>query len=79
MEDVRLRFTDEALRVIARHAIKRQTGARGLRSICEHVLLDTMYELPSADDIEEVVVTPEAVEHGSGPTVVRRGQAEASA
>jgi ATP-dependent Clp protease ATP-binding subunit ClpX len=79
MEGVRLRFTDDALRAIAQQAIKRQTGARGLRSICEHVLLDTMYELPSADDIEEVVVTPEAVEHGSGPTIVRRGSAEASA
>ena len=78
-EDVKLRFTDEALRTIARQAIKRGTGARGLRSICEHVLLDTMYELPSADDIEEVVVTPEAIENKAGPTIVRRGQAEASA
>jgi len=78
-ENVKLHFTDEALRAIARQAIKRGTGARGLRSICEHVLLDTMYELPSADDIDEVVVTPEAIDNGSGPTIVRRGQAEASA
>ncbi len=60
-------------------AIKHGTGARGLRSICEHVLLDTMYELPSADDIEEVVVTAETIESGTGPTIVRRGQAEATA
>jgi len=73
LEDVRLEFTEEALRAIARQAIKRGTGARGLRSICEGLLLDTMYELPSADDIVEVVVTPEAVEGGVGPTVVREG------
>ena len=79
LENVRLRFTDDALRAIARSANKHGTGARGLRSICEHVLLDTMYELPSADDIDEVVVTAETIENGTGPTIVRRGQAEATA
>ncbi|HET6352384.1 MAG TPA: ATP-dependent Clp protease ATP-binding subunit ClpX [Coriobacteriia bacterium] len=78
LEDVKLTFTDEALRAISRHAIKRGTGARGLRSICEHMLLDTMYELPGSVDIAEVVVTAETVDSGVGPTVVRQGQAEAS-
>jgi ATP-dependent Clp protease ATP-binding subunit ClpX len=80
LEGVRLTFTDDSLRAIARHAIKHGTGARGLRSICEGILLDTMYELPSANDIDEVVVTQEAVEEDGSPTVVRRGAAaEASA
>jgi len=79
LEDVRLKFTDEALRSIAQQAITHGTGARGLRSICERILLDTMYDLPSESDIDEVVVTREAVEGDVGPTVVRRGQAEASA
>ncbi len=76
LESAKLRFTDDSLRAIARSAIKHGTGARGLRSICEGILLDTMYELPSASDIDEVVVTAEAVESGVAPTVVRRGRAE---
>ncbi len=75
MEDVSLEFTEDALRAIARQAIAHGTGARGLRSICEKTLLDTMYDLPSEDDIETVVVTAEAVDGQGGPTVVRRGSA----
>jgi len=78
LEDVKLTFTPESLQAIAKQAIRRGTGARGLRSICEHMLLDTMYELPSADDIEEIVITPEAVEGSVGPTVVRCGRAESA-
>jgi len=78
-EDVALEFTDDALRAIARQAIKHGTGARGLRSICEGILLDTMYELPSADDIEKVVVTAEAVTGDMPPTVVRLGSAKKEA
>lgn len=76
LEDAKLTFTDEALSAIAHQAIKRQTGARGLRSICEGILLDTMYELPSQSDVDEVVVTAEAVTGTTGPTIVRRGNAE---
>ena len=76
LEDAKLTFTDEALSAIAHQAIKRQTGARGLRSICEGILLDTMYELPSESDVDEVVVTAEAVNGATGPTIVRRGNAE---
>jgi ATP-dependent Clp protease ATP-binding subunit ClpX len=76
LEDVRLEFTADALRAIAHQATKHGTGARGLRSICEAILLDTMYELPGNSDIESVVVTPESVEGVVPPTVVRRGDAE---
>jgi ATP-dependent Clp protease ATP-binding subunit ClpX len=71
LEGVKLRFTDGALRSVARSAIKHGTGARGLRSICEGILLDTMYELPGSVDIEEVVVTEESVDSGVAPSVVR--------
>jgi ATP-dependent Clp protease ATP-binding subunit ClpX len=61
MEDVELTFHEDALKAIARHAIERKTGARGLRSIMEAILLDTMYDLPSLDGVEEVVISEEVV------------------
>ncbi|MFA7440910.1 MAG: ATP-dependent Clp protease ATP-binding subunit ClpX [Sphingomonadaceae bacterium] len=61
MEGVKLTFTDDALREIARRAIQRKTGARGLRSILENILLDTMFELPGMDTIEEVIIDGEVV------------------
>jgi ATP-dependent Clp protease ATP-binding subunit ClpX len=76
LENVKLTFTEDALSAIAHQAIKRRTGARGLRSICEGILLDTMYDLPGESDIDEVVVTAETVNGTAGPTVVRRGNAE---
>jgi ATP-dependent Clp protease ATP-binding subunit ClpX len=76
LEGAKLEFTEDALRAIARQAIKHGTGARGLRSICERLLLDTMYELPSNDDVELVVVTLESVEGAVPPTIVRSGSAE---
>ncbi len=79
LEDVKLTFVEDALLEIAKQAITHGTGARGLRSICERILLDSMYDLPSETDIDEVVVTREAVLGEVDPTVVRRGQAEASA
>jgi ATP-dependent Clp protease ATP-binding subunit ClpX len=78
LEDVELTFTDDALRAVARQAIKHGTGARGLRSILERLLLDTMYDLPSDKDIERVVVTEEAANGDAPPTVVRRGKAESA-
>ncbi|RJE81155.1 ATP-dependent Clp protease ATP-binding subunit ClpX [Paracoccus sp. JM45] len=62
LEGVQLTFTDEALTAIAKRAIKRKTGARGLRSIMEGILLETMFELPGMDTVEEVVVNEDAVE-----------------
>jgi ATP-dependent Clp protease ATP-binding subunit ClpX len=63
MEDVELTFHEDALRAIARHAIERKTGARGLRSIMEGILLDTMYDLPSLEGVEEVVIGKDVVEN----------------
>jgi ATP-dependent Clp protease ATP-binding subunit ClpX len=61
MEGVKLTFAEEALRAVARRAIQRRSGARGLRSIMEDILLETMFELPGLDGVEEVVVNEEAV------------------
>jgi ATP-dependent Clp protease ATP-binding subunit ClpX len=60
-EKVKLKFTDGALCAIAQEALRRKTGARGLRSILEEVMLDTMYELPSRSDVQECLVTEDAV------------------
>lgn len=60
-EKVKLEFTDEALRAIAQEAIRRHTGARGLRSILEEIMLDTMYELPSRNDIQSCLITEDVV------------------
>ncbi|AUM73952.1 ATP-dependent Clp protease ATP-binding subunit ClpX [Paracoccus jeotgali] len=65
LEGVKLSFTDDALTAIAKRAIKRKTGARGLRSIMEDILLDTMFDLPGLDSVEEVVVNEEAVDNPS--------------
>jgi len=69
-EDVHLRFTDGALRAVARQAMKRKSGARGLRSILENVMLDLMYDIPSRDDVEECVINEEVIEQGSAPLMV---------
>jgi hypothetical protein len=70
MEDIKLTFTDDALRGIALKAIARKTGARGLRSILEGILLDTMFELPSLEGVEEVVINREVVDHGNQPLMI---------
>lgn len=69
LENVELEFEEDALRAIAQLAIKRKTGARGLRSICEALLLDTMYELPSNPEITKVTITREMVENNAVPLV----------
>jgi ATP-dependent Clp protease ATP-binding subunit ClpX len=70
IEGVKLTFSSEALIAIARRAIKRKTGARGLRSIMEDILLNTMFELPGMEGVEEVVVNEEAVNNGVQPLLV---------
>ena len=67
MEDVQLSFADEALLAISKKAIERKTGARGLRSIMEGILLDTMFELPSMRGVEEVVISAEVVDGKARP------------
>jgi ATP-dependent Clp protease ATP-binding subunit ClpX len=78
MEDIKLTFPVEALRAIARKAIERKTGARGLRSIMEGILLETMFELPSLKGVEEVVIGPEVVEGGARPLKIYSERAEES-
>src|SRR5687767_4676027 len=70
MENVGLTFTDDALHAVACKAIARKTGARGLRSILEGILLDTMYELPTYESVEEVVVNSEVVEGRAQPLII---------
>ncbi|MFC4270429.1 ATP-dependent Clp protease ATP-binding subunit ClpX [Sneathiella chungangensis] len=67
MENINLTFTDDALTSIARKAIIRKTGARGLRSIMENILLDSMYDLPSLEGVEEIVINAEVVDGGTQP------------
>jgi len=76
MEGVKLRFHDDALKAIADKAIGRKTGARGLRSILEGILLDTMYELPSLTAVQEVVITPDVVEGRARPLYTYSDKAE---
>jgi ATP-dependent Clp protease ATP-binding subunit ClpX len=76
-EDVRLRFTEGALGAVARQAMKRKSGARGLRSILENVMLDLMYDIPSRDDVEECVINEEVIEQGSNPLMVLKQEPEA--
>jgi ATP-dependent Clp protease ATP-binding subunit ClpX len=70
MEDVNLTFTEDALKSVAKKAIKRKTGARGLRSIMEAILLETMFELPSLEGVEEIVVNEEVVEGRAQPLYI---------
>ena len=67
MENVKLSFTKDALLSIADHSIKKKTGARGLRSILENILLDTMYKLPILEGLEEVIVNAEVVKKNREP------------
>ncbi|MEE9342880.1 MAG: ATP-dependent Clp protease ATP-binding subunit ClpX [Gammaproteobacteria bacterium] len=70
MEGAEIEFRDDALRAVARKAMQRKTGARGLRTILENVLLDTMYELPSRDNVQKIVVDERAINGESEPYLV---------
>jgi ATP-dependent Clp protease ATP-binding subunit ClpX len=76
MEDTKLTITNDALKSIARRAIERKTGARGLRSIMEAILLDTMFDLPGLKGVEEVVISPEVVDGGARPLRIYSDRAE---
>ncbi len=76
LEDIRLRFEPEALRAIARRAIDRGTGARGLRSIIEELMLEIMFDLPTRDDVLEVVITRECVEENTPPILILEPEAK---
>ena len=79
MENVRLTFAKEALTEVAKQAIARKTGARGLRAILENVLLDTMFEIPGLEGIEEVVVNQATIVSGAEPLRIYTEAASASA
>ena len=74
LEDAQLTFTDDALLAIAKRAIERKTGARGLRSILEDILLDTMFDLPGQEGVEEVVVNEEAATSDAAPLIIYADQ-----
>ncbi|KNG92633.1 ATP-dependent Clp protease ATP-binding subunit ClpX [Pseudaestuariivita atlantica] len=78
LEDTDLTFTDEALSAIAKRAIERKTGARGLRSILEDILLDTMFDLPGMDSVTEVVVNEEAVTADAAPLMIHADAKESA-
>ena len=78
MEGVDLEFREEALTAIANRAIKRKTGARGLRSIIEHSLLDIMFDLPGMSDVSKVVVDEKTVLGEGKPLLIYAEQAKAA-
>lgn len=71
IDGVDLTFEEDALRAVARLAIERKTGARGLRSILEEIMLGIMYELPSRDDVSECIITRDVIENHAEPTLVK--------
>lgn len=70
LEDVEIEFQDKALDAIAKETLKRKSGARGLRSILENVLMETMYELPSMEKLSKVVINKEVIENGAEPLLI---------
>jgi ATP-dependent Clp protease ATP-binding subunit ClpX len=78
LEGVALRFTEGALEAVAREALSRRSGARGLRAILEAVMLDVMYEVPSRDDVVEVVIGEDVIRNGAQPMIVYDQAAESA-
>ncbi|GKT07830.1 ATP-dependent Clp protease ATP-binding subunit ClpX [Desulforhabdus sp. TSK] len=79
LEDVRLRFTDGVLKTIAKEAIRRKSGARGLRSIMENIMLDIMYDLPSQPEIQECIINEDVLLKQASPLLLYRNQSQESA
>ncbi|MBF0321207.1 MAG: ATP-dependent Clp protease ATP-binding subunit ClpX [Nitrospirota bacterium] len=77
-DNVRLKFTDNALRAIAKKAITRKTGARGLRSILEEVMLDVMYDIPSQSGIKECIINEETIVNNDKPLLIYEKQVESA-
>jgi ATP-dependent Clp protease ATP-binding subunit ClpX len=74
MEGIKLEFTEEAQRAVAKEAIERNTGARGLRAVLETAMLDVMYELPSRLDVIGCTITAEVINQGAEPLITYRGE-----
>jgi ATP-dependent Clp protease ATP-binding subunit ClpX len=79
MENVKLDFTEGALNAVAKEALKRKAGARGLQSILENIMLDIMYEIPSQGNVRECLINDEVIFKGEGPILVYEKEAEAEA
>ena len=83
MDDVNLDFRPDALKAIAKKAIERKTGARGLRAIIESMLIETMFEIPTSNDVEEVVINADVIEKNAPPIIVhakgKKNEADAPA
>jgi len=75
-EGVDLKFTDESLKAIAKQAIKRKTGARGLRSVIEGAMLDVMYEIPSKSNVKQVIISEDVITKGKRPEVINKTEEE---
>lgn len=76
LENVKLKFTEGALRAVSQQAIKRKTGARGLRSILENVMLDVMYEIPSQSNIKECIINDDVILNKESPIILYEKEAE---
>ena len=76
MEDVKLTFSEDALESIANKALERKTGARGLRAIMESMLLDTMFDLPSYKDVEEVIINKDVIDSKKEPLKIHVSKPE---
>jgi ATP-dependent Clp protease ATP-binding subunit ClpX len=76
VENVALKFTDGALKAVAKEAVKRKSGARGLRAILENVMLDVMYEIPSQRNIRECIISEEVIENKENPILIYESEAE---
>ncbi len=79
LEDVRLRFTEGSLRAISKEALRRKSGARGLRSIMENIMLDIMYDLPSHPEIQECIINEDVILKQAVPLLLYRNQSQESA
>jgi len=78
LEKVRLKFTDDAVAAISREALKRGTGARGLRAILEEVMLEIMYDLPSIQGLKECIITREVILNHERPLLVTEAQEQSA-
>lgn len=77
-DDIKLRFTEGALVAIAKKALARKSGARGLRSVMEGAMLDVMYDLPSRDNVQECVISEQVVNNGDYPVILYQNKNDES-
>ena len=75
MDNVELEFEDDALKEIAKKAVERKSGARGLRGILEDAMLNIMYEIPSRDNVEKVIITADSITNSEEPIIIETSQA----